>query len=742
METAVKATALLIEFTRSLTLVVALWENQHRKGPTIRDLTDLVHKLIFKLQEEAAISELTQKLLTLSSMCGKLPAWGTLDLGLRLGPQTRLVEHREQDTIDNANWPKAFNYTSLHQAALDKAGWRIPMLLSTTDTTIHAADIFGRVALHYAMANDSDAARILLSLGANPRATDIGDWTPLHYAAWYGNEKAVRLLIPGGADIDAKGKEGMTPLHCAAARNHAKIAEFLLESGANMEAHDNGRRTPLHWAACAGATTIVEHLVDKGACHMTREEYGRTPLHLAAMTGSQVVKALLQASKSTTSRTKEIGVQDRDGCTPLHLAVQAGREDVAELLFDHGADIGAKDAGGNTALHMATKSEKKELFTLLMLKDDTYLNARNNDFVSPLQLILWFAKEELIPLVTERGRKDRNKSLVEKIALLEVLINGKHDEKRSREFQAYAHIRVGQDINHASGLTAFHRAVVNGAEDLVEALLEDETMLVELNGMGFTAMHYAAWRGHTELANFLISKGANPDLPGNADGSTPLHFAFGNGETGLLKLLLDNGANVSHKNHYGVSTLHFAAWAGNLEAVKVLLEKMGNHNCLTLSGEGLVHYSATSGNVDLIRFVLGLGLDIESQTKFGNTPLHMAAMAGKTEATGFLLSQGANMHAAGYLGITALHLAVMGGNVEVIALLLDAGAEINHMDDDGNTALHFAAAHATGEAVAGYLLFRGAKVDQTDKLGRRALDFAVMNKHTEVVRLLSGGVKK
>jgi len=74
---------------------------------------------------------------------------------------------------------------------------------------VNATDIFGRVPLHYAAANSSDAAKYLLRLGANPRSKDTHGWTPLHYAGWYGNMNAAKILVNGGAEVDAKGKDGI-----------------------------------------------------------------------------------------------------------------------------------------------------------------------------------------------------------------------------------------------------------------------------------------------------------------------------------------------------------------------------------------------------------------------------------------------------------------------------------------------------------------------------------------------------
>jgi len=44
---------------------------------------------------------------------------------------------------------------------------------------------------------------------------DLRDWTPLHFAAYQGNEQLVNLLLERGADAHARSAVGVTPIDCA-----------------------------------------------------------------------------------------------------------------------------------------------------------------------------------------------------------------------------------------------------------------------------------------------------------------------------------------------------------------------------------------------------------------------------------------------------------------------------------------------------------------------------------------------
>src|SRR5687768_9992437 len=65
------------------------------------------------------------------------------------------------------------------------------------------------------------------------RASD-GD-TPLHVVAWRNDVQAAKLLLSAGADVNAGGDMGYTPLHVAVARGNVAMAELLLAAGARAD---------------------------------------------------------------------------------------------------------------------------------------------------------------------------------------------------------------------------------------------------------------------------------------------------------------------------------------------------------------------------------------------------------------------------------------------------------------------------------------------------------------------------
>ena len=121
-------------------------------------------------------------------------------------------------------------------------------------------------------------------------------FTPLHLAAFFGQDDAARLLLEHGADANVVARNEslrVTPLHSAAAGGHAAIVRRLLEAGADADARQPGGFTPLHSAAQNGDRESAEALLERGAEPAAVTDEGKTPAELAAAAGHDDLVTLL-----------------------------------------------------------------------------------------------------------------------------------------------------------------------------------------------------------------------------------------------------------------------------------------------------------------------------------------------------------------------------------------------------------------------------------------------------------------
>src|ERR1700747_1550459 len=131
---------------------------------------------------------------------------------------------------------------------------------------------------------------------ANARSGD--GFTPLHFAAFFGQESVARVLLEHHADAAPVTNNGMQvmPLHSAAAGRNLAIARALLEHGAPVNARQQKGWTALHAAAQHGDRAMVELLLKYGANPNAKNDAGRTPEQVAEEKGHTEVAERLRAA--------------------------------------------------------------------------------------------------------------------------------------------------------------------------------------------------------------------------------------------------------------------------------------------------------------------------------------------------------------------------------------------------------------------------------------------------------------
>ena len=114
-------------------------------------------------------------------------------------------------------------------------------------------------------------------------------------------------------------------------------------------------------------------------------------------------------------------------------------------------------------------------------------------------------------------------------------------------------IEKGAEVDWRDGRynrTALHEAAWGGHTPVVSRLLDSGWSLDTRKKFGFTPLAWAAGNGHLETVKCLLLWGANIDTQDD-DKNTPLHDASSRGYTDMVQLLLQCGANQEIRNKDG-----------------------------------------------------------------------------------------------------------------------------------------------------------------------------------------------
>jgi ankyrin repeat protein len=541
----------------------------------------------------------------------------------------------------------------------------------------------------------------------------------LNGAAFRGDLAAVRDLLDVGANVNAIDEQGWTPLLRAVQRRRFDVARLLIDAGASVTARDRRGRDALYWAASYGAADIVSALLDRGAS-----------------SGRQIIW-------SHTS--------------PLRVAIRDGQIEVVDILLRRllQDETDRVRISTVTAILLQTipSGRRKVVRRILQTATDLYGKRR-------------WCDERLLEIAAGCNRAD----------LIQILIDHGADTLKDRRVRDSAMAEcmklaaTGADTQTVRDLLEHHGVIATLSDAIVAGDLPFAKRLVDAGGdvesldiLGSSLLEWAAERGCTDAARFLIAHGANVNHRGYGD-QTPVMLAAATGDLELVRSLIDHGANPEirvNDSRFGDSALSCAARQGRSDVVRWLLSMYGcagtKDRALAAAGEG--------NHIDLVRLLLDEGADVDAgdgvrtalcwaaingnvematllrrrgATRELGDAVDFAASRGKAAVLRVLLEWGADQSAKDH----ALCWALLCGRQAVIPILLASGADPNyvgHPSTRGSSAM-VAAAQSTPEIVR-LLLENGADPTVVDQDGRNMLEWAGNNPiHGEaIIALLSSG---
>ena len=203
------------------------------------------------------------------------------------------------------------------------------------------------------------------------------------------------------------------------------------------------------------------------------------------------------------------------------------------------------------------------------------------------------------------------------------------------------------DLRGWGEVTALQVAVMRGQLGVVTLLVEAGASLTAGDLVMFSALHYAAWWGRDQVAEYLLSReeaGAGGAGGRSCVGDTPLHLAAWKGELSLCRMLVEREgqANVLDGEHH--SPLHIAAYCGHEDILSLLLQPrfLPRVQEVTIYQDTALHLACYSGKTEAARLLLAASPPdiLRAENIWSETPLHAACTSGKSrELVNFLLGE-------------------------------------------------------------------------------------------------------
>ncbi|GAV57916.1 Ank domain-containing protein/Ank_2 domain-containing protein/Ank_5 domain-containing protein [Cephalotus follicularis] len=201
--------------------------------------------------------------------------------------------------------------------------------------------------------------------------------------------------------------------------------------------------------------------------------------------------------------------------------------------------------------------------------------------------------------------------------------------------------------------SALHIAAANGQIEILSMLLERSLNSDVLNRHKQTPLMLAAMHGKISCVKKLLEAGANMLKFDSLNGRTCLHYAAYYGHTDCLQVILSCAQSspvavswgyarfVNVRDGRGATPLHLAARQRRPDCVHILLDN-GALVCSSTGGYGCpgstpLHLAARGGSLDCIRALLAWGADRLQRDASGRIP-YVVALKNKHGACAALLN--------------------------------------------------------------------------------------------------------
>ena len=428
-------------------------------------------------------------------------------------------------------------------------------------------------------------------------------------------------------------------------------------------------------------------------------------LHLASAMGDLEGTALLLQNGADVNKKSAAGV------TALWCAVFHGREDIVEELLKNGANpniwipvtglhplalstgfIGIQRC---TCLHVSCAFGEVAIVHQLLSNYAEVEDEQDETGSTPLFVATYWQHYEVMGMLLQHGADPEKVMIMDELCFL----TKEFAELGIKRCSSVHLACLMNDVQALSILLSFSSSVDIGAD------------------LGITPLAVAVFFKKHAAAEFILSKGANPNLlfKVNRQGElgrqlgeyathfcTCLHISAMYGDTVSISMLLRHNATVDMDSGYGVTPLIMAALAGQSEAMQPLLQAGANaEHAITQGGLTSLMIACRSGNKAVVDILMDHGVDLETKDIHVQSALFHAVWGYPNIDSGgnFLCAQrlieaGVKVGTRNIYGVTPLMCAIRFGHQHIVDLLLSCGKDLDldAISSNGSSALGLARA--------------------------------------------------